>query len=159
MEQLDIFTQNYIYQIANRSLYNDVMNELNNKYESIKEQLDTGYQSNDISYFNNFLFFKIPVRLIKNIQTYDDELIIRKYESLSGISHLNRYEYHINKLFDRKQLEFYHGYLNEWVYGNSISLCHFYSMFLQNGVKPKLINNIFQANGLNFGMREIIINV
>jgi hypothetical protein len=42
--------------------------------------------------------------------------------------------------------------------GGGISLCYMYSLYLINGVKPKLINKIFQANGLNFGMKEIIIN-
>jgi hypothetical protein len=174
IDTLDQHTKDYIYQMANRSLYNDVMNELNNKYEFFKEELDNKYsimrfkninmlithQYDYNIYPQSFEHFVIPIYLMKKNMTFPlaEEIYSLRYEIYSSIRHFNKYEYHINKLFDRKQLEFYHGNLNEWVYGNSISLCQFYSMFLQNGVNPKLINKIFQANGLNFGMKEIYIN-
>ena len=145
-----------------KRMFNDVMNEFKSKYQSIKEEIDINYSYEiykfgliipNFKYFNFFHFFKIPIRLLKINPNYSDELIIAKYESLNCINHFNNY------MYDTKYKKFYHK--NDTInreYGGGISLCAFYSIYYQNSVNPKLINKIFQANGLNFGMGEIYVN-
>jgi hypothetical protein len=81
-----------------------------------------------------------------------DDIYEDRFHCIYGIKHFNNYEY------DIKARKFWR--YNEIIrhLGGGTSICEFYSKFLKNGVKPKLINKIFQANGLNFGMKEIIIN-
>jgi hypothetical protein len=151
-------------------MYDDVVNELKSKYRGFKYHINYMYtqQKNDRILNGNVLltaekprnYNSIFYDYIYNLCCSKKGMSIEqsntyyeiKYNVLDCINHFYNYEY------DNKTRKFFRNNEINRHLGGGTSLCGFYSKFITNGVNPKLTNKIFRANGLNFGMMEIIIN-
>ena len=154
MDILDIYTKEKIFKILYKSLFDDVINELNIKMEGIKSLIDKRFceDGDERIYILNhnygFVFrkFYLRIKCVKHNVDYD-KYLRKTYDISNTLCHFNDLLYCNNKIFTVKY--FFRGSLFK-----NIGFFQFYSKFLKGGINPKLTNKIFEANNINFGLIE-----